>query len=106
MSEDIYAKPDLTKKVRFQTGEKNGNVDVCEDIDSVTIYDNCWAEGTISVNVPPEKRNLVRPAAVVLVLLGLLLLAVVVALVVLLIQDKSLNVNLTSERDQLQTKLQ
>ncbi|XP_018520468.1 asialoglycoprotein receptor 1-like [Lates calcarifer] len=119
MSEDIYAKPDLTKKVRFQTEEKNGNVDICEDIDSVTIYDNCWAEGstppklqdnttedqqqTISVSVPPEKRNLVRPAAVVLVLLGLLLLAVVVALVVLLIQDKSLSVNLTSERDQLQT---
>ncbi|XP_008290042.1 C-type lectin domain family 4 member F-like isoform X2 [Stegastes partitus] len=38
MSEDIYAKPDLSKKVRFQT--ENGNADKAD----VVIYDNYVAE--------------------------------------------------------------
>lgn len=47
MSEDLYAKLDLAKKVRFQAGEKkDGNTDDGKNIDNVIIYDNCWAEGS------------------------------------------------------------
>lgn len=47
MAEDIYAKPDLTKKVKFQTDEKkDGNTDFCDNADKVIIYDNFWAEGS------------------------------------------------------------
>ncbi|XP_070768008.1 asialoglycoprotein receptor 1-like [Enoplosus armatus] len=95
MAEDLPAKPDLTKKVRFQTGEKEDvNPDVCENINN---------------------RSLLRAAAVFLRLLCLLLLAAVIALVVLLIQDESNRnmernqnqlrmdyANLTSKRDKLQ----
>ncbi|XP_071361294.1 C-type lectin domain family 1 member A-like isoform X2 [Trachinotus anak] len=119
MSQDIYAKPDLTKKVRFQTGEKEDrDADVYDKTDNVVIYDNCWIEGstlpklqdttedqqqTVSVHAPSGRRDLVRPAAAFLGLLCLLLLAALIAVVVLLIQDKSLNTNLTRERDRLQT---
>ncbi|XP_068583567.1 CD209 antigen-like isoform X2 [Cebidichthys violaceus] len=139
MTEDIYAKPDLTKKVRFQTGVKEDrDTDVCDDIDNVRIYDNfCAEESTppeksqdnitedqqqISVNVSSEKRNVFGAAAVLLGLLCLLLLMAVIVLVVLYVVErnrlweknsnlqtrysemKSLNVNLTSERDKLQTR--
>ncbi|XP_041789780.1 CD209 antigen-like [Chelmon rostratus] len=130
MSEDLYAVPDLTKKVRFQTDKKqDGNSDV-GDIGKVTIYDNCWAEGstpqesqdyttdvqqqTSSVNVSSGKRSLCRAAGVFLGLLCLALLAATIVLVALLIQHKNLwetdrnrlwvdNAKLTSERDELQT---
>ncbi|XP_060938722.1 CD209 antigen-like protein E [Limanda limanda] len=120
MSEDIYAMPDLSKKVRFQTGEKaDGNADVYEITDDVNIYDNYLQQGStplelqdstteepqkaISVNVPSGGRNLLRPAAMFLLLLCLLFLAGVVVLVVLLIQDKGLIADLTRARDELQT---
>ncbi|XP_060950937.1 LOW QUALITY PROTEIN: C-type lectin domain family 12 member A-like [Limanda limanda] len=120
MSEDIYAMPDLSKKVRFQTGEKaDGNADVYEITDDVNIYDNYLPQGStplelqdstteepqkaISVNVPSGGRNLLRPAAMFLLLLCLLFLAGVVVLVVLLIQDKGLIADLTRARDELQT---
>ncbi|XP_040893045.1 C-type lectin domain family 4 member M-like isoform X2 [Toxotes jaculatrix] len=113
MSEDIYAKPDLTKKVRFQTEEKeDGSAHVCDNRENVTIYDNYRVEEntppedqqqTTSVNVPPGKRNLAKAAAVFVSLLCLLLLAADIVVVVLLIQDKNLNANLTSERDKLWT---
>ncbi|XP_070827234.1 asialoglycoprotein receptor 1-like [Chaetodon trifascialis] len=130
MSEDLYAVPDLTKKVRFQTGEKeDGNADV-GDINNVTIYDNCWAEGstpskpqdnttdvqqqTSSVNVSSGNKNLFRAAAVLLGLLCLILLAAVIVLIALWIQQENIwkmkrnqlfvdNAKLTSERDELQT---
>ncbi|XP_059191054.1 asialoglycoprotein receptor 1-like [Centropristis striata] len=58
MSEDIYAKPDLTKKVRFQAGEKeDGNTDDCDDIDSVRIYDNCWAEESTPQDKTQDKTQ-------------------------------------------------
>ncbi|XP_056228583.1 CD209 antigen-like [Seriola aureovittata] len=113
MSEDIYAMPDLTKKVRFQTRENEGRN--ADKTDNVNIYDNYWAEGSTppklqdtteeqqQINAPSGKRDLVRPAAVFLVLLCLLLLAVVIAVVVLWVQDKSLNDSLTIERDELLT---
>ncbi len=51
MAEDLYAKPDLSKKVRFQAGEKgDSNTDVGHDIDSVKIYDNCWVDGSTPLN--------------------------------------------------------
>ncbi|XP_034447643.1 C-type lectin domain family 6 member A-like isoform X2 [Hippoglossus hippoglossus] len=121
MSEDIYATPDLSKKVRFQTGEKaDGNADVYEIPDNVNIYDNYLPpqgskplelqdsttedpQKAISVNVPSGGRNLLRPAAMFLLLLCLLFLAGVVVLVVLLIQDKGHNADLTRARDELQT---
>ncbi|XP_076585506.1 uncharacterized protein LOC143320027 [Chaetodon auriga] len=130
MSEDLYAVPDLTKKVRFQTSEKeDGNADV-GDISNVTIYDNCWAEGstpakpqdnptdvqkqTSSVNVSSGKKNLFRAAAVLLGLLCLIFLAAVIVLVALWIQQENIwkmernrlfvdNAKLTSERGELQT---
>lgn len=44
MTEDIYAKPDLSKKIRFQTGVKEDkNTDANDDIDDVRIYDNYCA---------------------------------------------------------------
>lgn len=52
MSEDIYAKPDLTKKVRFQTGEKDENAVVFENTD-VRIYDNYMPQGS----TPPKLQD-------------------------------------------------
>ena len=47
MSEDIYAMPDLSKKVRFQTGEEaDGNADVSKITDNVNIYDNYLPQGS------------------------------------------------------------
>ncbi|KAL7404505.1 hypothetical protein ABVT39_015680 [Epinephelus coioides] len=125
MAEDIYAKPDLTKKVRFQTGEKDDRqTDGCDNVDTVRIYDNCWAEEstppdksqdnttenqpqTTSVIVSPEKRSLPGAAAVFLGLLCLLLLVAVIALVVVFIMERNRlwgdNASLASERDKLQT---
>nr|XP_033478867.1 CD209 antigen-like protein C [Epinephelus lanceolatus] len=124
MAEDIYAKPDLTKKVRFQTGEKDDRqTDVCDNVDTVRIYDNCWAEErttpdksqdnttenqpqTTSVNVSPEKRSIPGAAAVFLGPLCLLLLVAVIALVVIFILERNRlwrdNASLASERDKLQ----
>lgn len=54
MTEDIYAKPDFTKKIRFQTDVKEDrNPDVHHDIDDVRIYDNYCAEEI----TPPEKSQ-------------------------------------------------
>ncbi len=54
MAEDLYAKPDLSKKLRFQPGEKgDSNADVGHDIDSVKIYGNYWAEGS----TPPNSQD-------------------------------------------------
>lgn len=54
MSKDIYANPDLTKKVRFEKGEKEDrNEDVCDKTNNVTIYDNYWAEGS----TPPKLQD-------------------------------------------------
>ncbi|XP_036967264.1 C-type lectin domain family 4 member M-like [Acanthopagrus latus] len=127
MSEDLYAKPDLTKKVRFQAGEKkDGNTDVSENIDNVTIYDNSWAEGSAAPKSEDDtsdhqqpsagdvKRSPYRAAAVILGLLCLLLLTGLIALVVIYTKGTSewkmemvlarirIN-NLNEERDQLQT---
>lgn len=58
MSEDIYAKPDFTKKVRFQTGVKEDkNADVCVDIDNVRIYDNYWAEESTPQDKSQDNRT-------------------------------------------------
>ncbi|KAK9539957.1 hypothetical protein VZT92_002436 [Zoarces viviparus] len=125
MTEDIYAKPDLTKKVKFQKGVKEDrDTDVCDDIDNVRIYDNFWAEEstppeksednitedqqpTVSVNVSSGKRNVFGAAAMLLGLLCLLLLVAVIVLVVLYIPERNRlwveNANLTSERDKLRT---
>ncbi|XP_033181796.1 asialoglycoprotein receptor 1-like isoform X3 [Anabas testudineus] len=120
MSEDIYAKPDLNKKVRFQKSEnEDKNEEVGDSMDNTVIYDNCWIQGStppntednttekpeqiISADVNSRKKNLVRAAAVFQLLLCLLLLAVVIVLVVLLIEGKSLNNSLITERDKLQT---
>lgn len=112
MAEDLYAKVDLKKKVRFGTGEReDSKAGVCEDIESVKIYDNCWAEGgtppkspdsttdvqqqssntsvSTSVDVSSGKRRRHGAAAVFLGLLSLLFLASLVVLVVLWIQDKN-----------------
>lgn len=54
MSEDLYAKPDLSRKVRFQTGEEEDrNADVDDDINNVTIYDNYVPEGS----TPPKSQD-------------------------------------------------
>ncbi|TNN69517.1 hypothetical protein EYF80_020351 [Liparis tanakae] len=54
MTEDIYAKPDFTKKIRFQTEVKeDSNPDVHHDIDDVRIYDNYCAEEI----TPPERSQ-------------------------------------------------
>uniref|UniRef100_UPI003AAEFBB4 uncharacterized protein n=1 Tax=Centroberyx gerrardi TaxID=166262 RepID=UPI003AAEFBB4 len=130
MSEDVYAKPDLTKKVRFQGGEKEERtVDIYDNADSLRIYDNQWVEESTPpklqdttegqhqitpVTVSSEKRNPFRAAAVFLGLLCLLLLAGIIGVGVQFIQDKTSwneernqlrvdNANLTSEKDQLQT---
>ncbi|XP_051240079.1 asialoglycoprotein receptor 1-like isoform X2 [Dicentrarchus labrax] len=131
MSEDIYAKPDLTKKVRFQADEKKDrNTDVGDNNDKVVIYDNYRAEGssppksqdntteeqqqTTSVSVSSEKRTLLRVAvAVFLGLLCLLLLAAISGIIILIQVKNNLNVarnqllvdnhNLTRERDKLES---
>ncbi|XP_067354722.1 C-type lectin domain family 10 member A-like [Channa argus] len=129
MSEDLYAKLDLTKKVRFQKSEnKDKNTEVCDDTDNSaskdtsTIYDNYCVEGStppklddsttedqqqiVSVSVNSHERNLVKAAAVFLVLLCLFLLAAVIVMWIqntsLLCEMKTLNISLTTERDQLQ----
>ncbi|KAE8300692.1 hypothetical protein D5F01_LYC00839 [Larimichthys crocea] len=122
MSEDLYSQVDLTKKVRFQTAEKEDtNADNNGNIDNVTIYDNYCAEGctppksqdngtddqrqNTSVNVSSGQRNLFKAAAVFLGLQCLVLLAAVIVLVVLWIQDKNIwkvsNEKLTSQKDKL-----
>ncbi|XP_056265549.1 C-type lectin domain family 4 member E-like [Pseudoliparis swirei] len=125
MTEDIYAKPDFTKKIRFQTDVKEDrNPDVHHDIDDVRIYDNYCAEEitppeksqdnttkeqqqTASVDVSSEKRSVFRAGAVLLGLLCLLLLAAVIILVVLFILERNgqwvENANLNGERDKLRT---
>lgn len=55
MADDLYAKPDLTKKVRFQTGEREDtNADVSDNADDVRIYDNYWAEES----TPPKSQDI------------------------------------------------
>lgn len=55
MAEDIFAKPDVTKKVRFQTGEnEDRNTDECDVTDKVRIYDNYWADGS----TPPKSQDI------------------------------------------------
>nr|XP_046265550.1 asialoglycoprotein receptor 1-like [Scatophagus argus] len=116
MSEDLYAKLDLTKKVRFQADEKEDRNTYADDnINDLRIYDNYLPEGktqpksqdnttedqqqTTSVNISSVKNHL-DIAAAVLGLLCLVLLAAVTVLVVLLIQDKNY---WDMERNQLQT---
>uniref|UniRef100_A0A3Q3MNZ8 C-type lectin domain-containing protein n=1 Tax=Mastacembelus armatus TaxID=205130 RepID=A0A3Q3MNZ8_9TELE len=55
MSEDIYARPDLTKKVRFQKGEKeeDRNADVYDN-NNATIYENSWKERS---TLPKSQEN-------------------------------------------------
>ncbi|KAK2816819.1 hypothetical protein Q5P01_025010 [Channa striata] len=121
MSEDIYAKPDLTKKFRIQKSENDDkhtavydDTDNSANKDNSVIYDNCWVEGRtppklqdsstedqqqiVAVNVNSHKWNLVKVGAVFLVLLLLLLAAVIV----IIIQNTTLNTT-RNERDQLQT---
>ncbi|XP_045903621.1 asialoglycoprotein receptor 1-like [Micropterus dolomieu] len=132
MAEDLYTKPDLIRKVRFQTGEKEDrNTELYDNSSNVRINHNNWAEGstplesqdnttgnqqkTTSVNVSSGQRNLFRAVAVFLLLLCLLLQIAVIVLMVQLIQDKSNwnmernqlwmdNANLTSERHKLQRR--
>ncbi|XP_008290041.1 CD209 antigen-like protein E isoform X1 [Stegastes partitus] len=108
MSEDIYAKPDLSKKVRFQT--ENGNADKAD----VVIYDNYVAEESttakseenttedpqqaVPVTESSERRTFFGVAVVFLGLLCLILLTAVIVLLVLLLQDKN---SWNTERKQL-----
>ncbi|KAM3623642.1 uncharacterized protein V6R79_013699 [Siganus canaliculatus] len=120
MSEDLYAKPDLTKKVRFQKSKKDKNEDVADN-DS-RIYDNyCPKEGpsakpqedtidqqqTSSVSVDSGDRNLLRAVVAFVVLLCLILLVSLTVLLVLWIEDRTdwrMDVaKLSSERDELWT---
>ncbi|KAM3624393.1 uncharacterized protein V6R79_022840 [Siganus canaliculatus] len=119
MSEEIYAKPDLTKKVRLQTSADR-NSDATGD--DARIYDNyCPKEGpstksqedttdqqqTSSVNVSSGKKSLLRATAAFVVLA--IILAVLIVLVVLLTADQERNqlrvnvARLVSERNELQT---
>lgn len=53
MSEELYAMPDLTKKVRFQKDEDCRNTEVFDNNDNVKIYDNYWTEE----NMPPKSQD-------------------------------------------------
>lgn len=46
MSEDVYAKPELTRKVRFQASDKDKTMDEEQDVSNVNIYDNYLPEGS------------------------------------------------------------
>ncbi|XP_071361295.1 CD209 antigen-like protein D [Trachinotus anak] len=107
MSEHVYEEPDIIRNVQRDQNNKENIVDISAE--SLKVYENASVEN-VSPNIPgpaeaqtPGRRDLVRPAAAFLGLLCLLLLAALIAVVVLLIQDKSLNTNLTRERDRLQT---
>ncbi|XP_029365920.1 CD209 antigen-like protein E isoform X2 [Echeneis naucrates] len=111
MSVEIYSTIDITKKVRFQIEEKDRNVNI--DKDYANIYDNYWATGSPlpksqvttedQQQAVPAKNNFIRPAVVFLVLLCLILMAAVTVVLILLIQDKIVNANLTTEREKLWT---
>ncbi|XP_047432734.1 asialoglycoprotein receptor 1-like isoform X2 [Mugil cephalus] len=121
MSEEVYATPDLTKKVRFQASKtvmelEDKNDDTCDDYGNVQIYDNCWAEGSTLPNLQENlsegkprdisvskegysaKKDVVGVAAVFLLLVCCILLTAVIILFVLLSQNIS---NLKTERNQL-----
>lgn len=47
MAEGLYTKPDLIRKVRFQTGEKEDrNTELYDNSSNVRINHNNWAEGS------------------------------------------------------------
>ncbi|XP_029949223.1 uncharacterized protein LOC115389786 [Salarias fasciatus] len=115
MSEDLYAMPDMTKKVRFRADKKaDGPVEICDSCDNATIYDNYCAEElkppngeenrtqdqqqTVPQNIKSKERDLRGPAAVFLGILCLFLLITVVTLLVLLVQVEK---SWTAERNQL-----
>ena len=84
-SEDIYTKPDLSKKARFQTSEKKEEED--EDRGNTDVYQNINNVMTV-VDPSPLKRTVPRAAGVFLGLLCLVLLAAVIVLLVLCKFDK------------------
>ncbi|XP_078138247.1 uncharacterized protein LOC139930195 [Centroberyx gerrardi] len=102
MSEDLYAKPDLSRKAKVDRGETEERiVDIYVSADSLTLYDNLQMQGTTPPtvqatagdrhpdNISSEKKRSCRAAAVCLGLLCLLLLAGIIGLVVQCFKDKT-----------------
>lgn len=56
MLKDLYAKPDFTKKVRFQTDEKKKTTDAEDDNKNATIYDNYVRERN-NEDLPQEHQQ-------------------------------------------------
>ncbi|XP_075870256.1 asialoglycoprotein receptor 2-like isoform X2 [Nelusetta ayraudi] len=98
MSEDVYAKPEFTRKVRFQASDEDKKVDGEQDISNVIIYDNYLPGGgsmsTSQENLTEEQqtttpvsksfgKTALKVAVVLLALLLLLSLAAVIILATL-----------------------
>ncbi|KAM6986251.1 CD209 antigen-like protein C [Aplochiton taeniatus] len=107
MSEDIYSKPDLTKKVKYRRGKMEERVvDIYESVDTLRGPEPEEAPPQFTaghqrgVSVPPERRSF-RAAAVCLGLLCVLLLAGIIGLGLHHVTVIDENIR---EREQINTK--
>ncbi|XP_052320893.1 CD209 antigen-like protein 2 isoform X5 [Oncorhynchus keta] len=115
MSEDIYAVPDMTKKVKFiNRGEmKERIVDIYVSADTLrdgeTSTKREETADTAPNNGPGDQHSVhvhwwKRPSGVAAVCLGLLCVLLLAGIIGLSVQYRNVSKNSSAERDQLETK--
>ncbi|XP_031670768.1 C-type lectin domain family 10 member A-like [Oncorhynchus kisutch] len=113
MSEDIYAVPDMTKKVKFNRGEmKERIVDIYVSADTLRDGETSTKrEVTVDTapnNGPGDQHSVhvqwwKRPSGVAAVCLGLLCVLLLAGIIGQSLQYSNVSKNSSAERDQLQT---
>ncbi|XP_064859737.1 C-type lectin domain family 4 member M-like [Oncorhynchus nerka] len=113
MSEDIYAVPDMTKKVRFNRGEmKERIVDIYVSADTLTDGETSTKREETADTAPnngPGDQHSVHvqwwktPSGVAAVCLGLLCVLLLAGIIGLSVQYSNVSKNSSAARDQLQT---
>ncbi|XP_042173057.1 C-type lectin domain family 12 member B-like, partial [Oncorhynchus tshawytscha] len=113
MSEDIYAVPDMTKKVKFNRGEmKERIVDIYVSADTLrdgeTSTKREETADTAPNNGPGDQHSVhvqwwKRPSGVAAVCLGLLCVLLLAGIIGLSLQYSNFSKNSSAERNQLQT---
>nr|XP_029502745.1 CD209 antigen-like protein C isoform X1 [Oncorhynchus nerka] len=112
MSEDIYAVPDMTKKVKFNRGEmKERIVDIYVSADTLRDGETSTKReetADTAPNIGPGDQHSVhvqwwkRPSGVAAVCLGLLCVLLLAGIIGLSVQYRIVSNNSSVERDQLQ----
>ncbi|XP_064782787.1 CD209 antigen-like protein E [Oncorhynchus masou masou] len=113
MSEDIYAVPDMTKKVKFKRGEmKERIVDIYASADTLrdgeTSTKREETADTAPNNGPGDQHSVhvqwwKRPSGVAAVCLGLLCVLLLAGIIGLSVYYRNVSKNSSAARDQLQT---